>query len=67
MALLHGRVDLSNIGLMGRCHSGDAMIYLDVQAQPIIGNYTTHMFNTGNYSLLLDETTPIIDGYYDDV
>jgi hypothetical protein len=34
MALLHGRVDLSNIHMMGRWNSDAMMRYLHVQAQP---------------------------------
>jgi hypothetical protein len=67
MALLHGRVDLSNIQMMGRWHSDAMMHYLHVQAQPILCNYAARMFNEGNYSFLPDETVPIIDNYDDDI
>jgi hypothetical protein len=67
MALLHGRVDLSNIRMMGRWHSDAMMRYLHVQAQPILGNYAARMFNEGTYSFLPDETVPIIDTYGDDL
>jgi hypothetical protein len=67
MALLHGRVDLSNIRMMGRWHSDDMMCYLYVQAQPILGNYSARMFNEGNYSFLPEETIPIIDVYDDEI
>jgi hypothetical protein len=42
-ALLHGRVDLSNIWIMGRWHIDTMMRYLLVQAQPILGNYAAHI------------------------
>jgi hypothetical protein len=67
MALLHGRVDLSNIRMMGRWHRNTMMYYLHVQSQPILGNYTTHIFNEGNYSFLPDETVPIIYVYDNDI
>jgi hypothetical protein len=67
MALIHGRVYLSNIQMMGRWNSNAMMRYLHVQAQPILGNYTVHMFNEGNYSFLQDETVPIIHVYDDDI
>jgi hypothetical protein len=67
MALLHGRVDLSNIQMMGWWNSDTMMRYLHVQAQPILGNYAAHMFNEGNYSFLLDETIPIINVYDGDI
>jgi hypothetical protein len=66
MALLHGRVDLNNIRMMGRWNSDAMMRYLHVQAQPILGNYANHMFNQGTYSFLPDETVPIIDVYDND-
>jgi hypothetical protein len=67
MALLHGKVDLSNIRMMGRWHSDAMMRYLHVQAQPILGKYAARMFNKGTYSFLPDETVPIIDVYDDDL
>jgi hypothetical protein len=67
MSLLHGRVDLSNIWMMGPWHSDAMMRYLHVQAHPILGNYSAHMYNEGNYSFLPDETVPIIDVYGDDI
>jgi hypothetical protein len=67
MALLHGKVNPSNIRMMGRWHSDAMMRYLHVQAQPILGNYATCMFNEGTYSFLPDETVPIIDVYNDDL
>jgi hypothetical protein len=67
MALLHGKVDLSNIRIMGRWHSDAMMHYIHVQAQPILGNYAARMFSEGNYSFLPDETVPIINGYDDDI
>jgi hypothetical protein len=67
MALLHGKVDLSNIRMMGRWHSDAMMCYLNVQAQPILGNYSARMFNEGTYSFLPDKTVPIIDVYDDDL
>jgi hypothetical protein len=60
MSILHGRVDLSNIRMMGRWHTDVMMRYLHVQAQPILGNYATRMFNKGTYSFLPDETVPLI-------
>jgi hypothetical protein len=45
MALIRGRVDLSNIRRMGRWHSDAMMQYLHVQSQPILGNYVARMFN----------------------
>jgi hypothetical protein len=67
MALLHGKVDLSNIRMMGRWYSDAMMRYLHVQAQPILGKYAARMFNEGNYSFLPDEAVPIIDVYDDDL
>jgi hypothetical protein len=66
MALLHGRVDLSNIRMMGRWNSDAMMRYLHVQAQPILGNYAKRMFNKGTNSFLPDETVSIINVYDDD-
>jgi hypothetical protein len=67
MALLHGRVDLSNIRMMGRCQSDVVWQYLHVQARPIMGNYAARMFNEGTYSLLPGKTTPTINIYDDDI
>jgi hypothetical protein len=67
MALLHGKVDLSNIRMMGWWHSDAMMRYLHVQAQPILGNYDARMFKEGTYSFLTDETVPNIDVYDDDI
>jgi hypothetical protein len=67
VALLHGKVDLSNIRMMGRWHSDAMMCYLHVQAQPIIGKYAARMFNEGTYSFLPDKTVPIVDVYDDDL
>jgi site-specific recombinase XerD len=67
MALLHGRVDLSNIRMMGRWNINAMVRYLHVQTQPILGNYAVQIFNEGNYSFLPDETVPIIDTYDDDL
>jgi hypothetical protein len=66
MALLHGRIDMNNIHMMGRWNSDDMMLYLHVQAQPVMGDYTACMFNQGTYSLLPDETVPVIEVYDDD-
>jgi hypothetical protein len=67
MALLHGKVDLSNIRIMGRWHSDAIMRYLHVHTHPILGKYAARMFNEGTYSFLTDETVPIIDVYDDDL
>jgi hypothetical protein len=67
MALLHSKVDLSNIRMMGRWHSDAMMRYLHIHAQPILGNYAARMFHEGTYSFLPDETVPIIDVYDDDL
>jgi hypothetical protein len=67
MALLHGKVDLSNIRMMGRWHSDAMLRYIHVQAHPTLGNYAARMFNEGTYSFLPDETVPIIDIYVDDL
>jgi hypothetical protein len=67
MALLHGRVGLSNIWMMGRWHSDVMMRYLHVQEQPILGNYAACMFNVGNYCFLPDETVPIIIVYNNNI
>jgi hypothetical protein len=67
MASLHGRVNLSNIRMMGRWHRYTMLWYLHFQAEPILGNFAAHMFNEGNYSFLLDETIPIIYNYEDDI
>jgi hypothetical protein len=67
MALLHLKVDLGNIWIMGRWHSDTIMRYLHVQGQPILGNYAACVFNEGNYSFLPDKTVPIIDVYDDDI
>jgi hypothetical protein len=57
---------MNNIRMMGRWNSDAMMRYLHVQAQPVMGDYSTHMFNQGTYIFLLDETVPIIDLYDDD-
>jgi hypothetical protein len=67
MSLLHGKVDLSNIRMMGWWHRDAIMRYLHVQAQPILCKYAARMFNEGIYSFLPDETVPIIDVYDDDI
>jgi hypothetical protein len=67
MALLHGKVDLSNIRMMGRWHSDALIRYLHVHAHPILGNYVARVFNEGTYSFLPDETVPIIYVYDDDL
>jgi hypothetical protein len=67
MVLLHGKVDLSNIRMMGRRHSDAMMRYLHVQAQPILSNYAARMFKEGTYSFLPDETVPIINVYDNDL
>jgi hypothetical protein len=67
MALLHDKVYLSNIRMMGRWHSDAMMHYLYVHAQPILGKYAARIFNEGAYSFLPDETVPIIDVYDDDL
>jgi hypothetical protein len=67
MALLHGKVDLSNIRMMGRWHSDAMMCYLHFEAQPMLGNYSALIFNEGTYSFLLDKTVPIIDVYDNDL
>jgi hypothetical protein len=64
MTLLHGRIDMNNICMKGRWNSDAMMQYLHVQDQPVMGNYTAHMFNQGTYSFLPDETILII-GVYD--
>jgi hypothetical protein len=61
MAMLVGSIDLNNIRRMGRWHSDAMMRYLHIQAQPIIGNYASLMFNNGAYTFQPDETVPIID------
>jgi hypothetical protein len=66
MALLLGCFDLNNIRMMGRWHSDAMMRHLHVQAQPILGNNATQIFNEGTYSFLPDETVPIMDTYTDD-
>jgi hypothetical protein len=63
MAMLVGSIDLNNICMMGRWHSDAMMHYLHIQAQPIIGNYASIMFNDGAYTFQPDETVPIIDAY----
>jgi hypothetical protein len=67
MVLLNGKVDISNIQMVGRWHSDAMMRYLHVQAQPILGNYADRMFKEGTYSFLPDETVPIINVYDDDL
>jgi hypothetical protein len=67
IALLQDHMDMINIRMIGRWHSGTMMRYLHVQAQPILGNYAARMFNEGNCSFLPDETIPIIDVYADDL
>jgi hypothetical protein len=61
MALLCGKVDFDLIRILGRWHS-DAMIrYLHMQAQPVMQNFASTMFNNGTYDFLPDATVPIID------
>jgi hypothetical protein len=67
MALLHGKVDLSNTRMMSQWHSDEMMRYLHVQEQPILVNYAVRVFNEGTYSFLPDETIPIVDVYDDDI
>jgi hypothetical protein len=54
MAMLVGSIDLTNIRMMGRWHSDAMMRYLHIQAQPIIGNYASIMFNNGAYTFQPD-------------
>jgi hypothetical protein len=66
MTLLHGRIDMNNIRMMG-CWNSDAMMrYLKVQAQPVMGDYAAHVYSQGTYIFLPDKTVPIIDIYCDD-
>jgi hypothetical protein len=66
MALLHARVDLNNIRMMGHWNNDAMMRYLHIQAQPLLGNYANRMFKKRTYSFLPNETVPIIDVYDDD-
>jgi hypothetical protein len=63
MAMLVRSIDLNNIRMLGRWHSDAMMRYLHIQAQPIIGNYSSLMFNNGAYTFQPDKTVPIIDDY----
>jgi hypothetical protein len=61
MALLCGKFDFDLIQILGRWHS-DAMIrYLHMQAQPVMQNFSTTMFNNGTYKFLPDEMVPVND------
>jgi hypothetical protein len=61
MALLCGKVDMNLIQILGCWHS-DAMIrYLKMQAQPSVQHFTKKMYTNGNYSLLPNETIPLLD------
>jgi hypothetical protein len=66
MALPHGRIDMSNIRMMGRWNSDAMMKYLHVQAQPVMGDYAAHMYNQGPYIFLPGENLLIIDVFDDD-
>jgi site-specific recombinase XerD len=62
-ALLCGKVDMIIIHILGHWHI-DAMIrYLHMQAQPIVQHFAEKMYKNGNYSLLPDETVPLLDKY----
>jgi hypothetical protein len=37
------------------------MQYLYMQAQPIVQHFAAKMYNNGTYSLLQDETVPLLD------
>jgi hypothetical protein len=55
MALLHGWIDMNNIRMIDRWNSDAMMRYLQVQAQPIIGDYSSRMYNQGTYSFHADD------------
>lgn len=60
MALLCGRVDRNTIQLLGRWHSDAMMLYLHQQAQPIMANLATRMFNGGDYTFSPDTVVPLL-------
>jgi hypothetical protein len=67
MALICGKVDFDLIQILGRWHS-DAMIwYLHMQAQPVMQNFTSTMFNIGTYKFLPDEMVPVNDFDHDEL
>jgi hypothetical protein len=66
MALLCGNVDFDLIQILGRWHS-DAMIrYFHMQAQPVMQNFASTMFNNGTYDFLPGELVPINDADHEE-
>jgi hypothetical protein len=61
MALLCGKVDNNLIQMLGRWHSDAMILYLHMQAQPIVQHFSEIMYNNGTYSFLPDETFPLLD------
>jgi len=61
MTLLCGKVDHNLIQMLGRWHSDSMMRYLHLQAQPIMNQFASKMFNDGQYNFLPDETVPLKD------
>jgi hypothetical protein len=61
MALICSKLDKNLIRMLGRWHS-DAMIrYLHMQAQPIVQHFASKMYNNVTYSVLPDETVPLLN------
>ena len=61
MALLCGKIDQDLIKMLGRWHSDAMMRCLHLQAQPIMKQFATAMFDNGTCAFLPDELVPIHD------
>jgi hypothetical protein len=66
MALLCGKVDKNLTQTIGRWHSDAMILYLHMQAQPIVQHFAAKMHNNGTYSLVPDKAVPLLDNDADD-
>jgi hypothetical protein len=54
MTLIHGRMDMNKIQMIGQWNIYTMMRYLHIHSQPIMGNFASHVFNKGTYNFLPD-------------
>ena len=59
MALLCSGVNNDIISLIGIWRSDEMLRYLDVQAEPIMRNFSTLIISHSNYNLLMQNEVPI--------
>jgi hypothetical protein len=61
MALLCAHIDHDTIRLIGRWRSDEMLRYLNIQAQPVMADFSRRMIHGGHYSMLpnINMTTPL--------